>query len=170
MRLALTKRSGDAIRILLHLASLPPDSRRTSTQLAEASGVSAGNIPTLVAALSRSSLLERLGYDVQICEGPAAVPCTPVEEGTCPLVEQSDVVVNLLGPGTAHEEIAAAVSSLPGPPLVLASLHGQPLESPSGTVRIPGVLTRHKLAAGLRCAIGSVDASRQTHAGGGPRA
>ena len=58
MRLALTKRSGDAIRILLHLASLPPDSRRTSTQLAEASGVSAGNIPTLVAALSRAGILD----------------------------------------------------------------------------------------------------------------
>ena len=58
MRLALTKRSGDAIRILLHLASLPPGSRRTSTQLAEASGVSAGNIPTLVAALSRAGILD----------------------------------------------------------------------------------------------------------------
>ena len=153
--------------------------RRVSDRRAvERDGIGArdGRVRLLLECASRespsliASLLERLGYDVQVCEGPAAVPCTLVEEGTCPLVEQSDVVVNLLGPGTAHEEIAAVVSSLPGPPLVLASLHGQPLESPSGTVRIPGVLTRHKLAAGVRCAIGSVDASRQTHAGGGPRA
>lgn len=58
MRLALTKRSGDAIRILFHLASLPPGQRRTSSQIAEASGVSAGNVPTLVAALSRAGILE----------------------------------------------------------------------------------------------------------------
>lgn len=58
MRLALTKRSGDAIRILLHLASMPAGTRQTSAELAEASGVSQGNIPTLVAALSRAGLLD----------------------------------------------------------------------------------------------------------------
>lgn len=58
MRLALTKRSGDAIRILFHLAALPPGTRRTSIEIAEASGVSRGNIPTLVAALSRAGILD----------------------------------------------------------------------------------------------------------------
>ncbi|MCB0976387.1 MAG: Rrf2 family transcriptional regulator [Acidimicrobiales bacterium] len=58
MRLALTKRSGDAIRILLYLASLPPGQKQTSSQIAEASSISAGNIPMLVAALSRAGILE----------------------------------------------------------------------------------------------------------------
>ena len=58
MRLALTKRTGDAIRMLMFLASLPEGERRTSTQLAEACGVSMGNVPTLVAALSRADLLD----------------------------------------------------------------------------------------------------------------
>ena len=58
MRLALTKRSGAALRLLLHLASLPAGTQRTSSDLAEASGVSQGNIPTLVAALSRAEILE----------------------------------------------------------------------------------------------------------------
>jgi Rrf2 family protein len=57
MRLGLTKRTGDAIRILMHLASLPPGERRTSTQLARDCDVSAGNVPTLVAALSRAGVL-----------------------------------------------------------------------------------------------------------------
>lgn len=58
MRLVLTKRTGGAIRILLHLASLPSGSQRTSTQLADASGVTQGNVATLVAALSRAHLLD----------------------------------------------------------------------------------------------------------------
>ena len=58
MRLALTKRTGDAIRMLMYLASLPDGERRTSTRLADACGVSMGNVPTLVAALSRAELLD----------------------------------------------------------------------------------------------------------------
>lgn len=58
MRLALTKRTGDAIRMLLHLASLPAGDRRTSAELADASGVSHGNVPTLVAGLSRAGILD----------------------------------------------------------------------------------------------------------------
>lgn len=58
MRLALTKRTGDAIRILMYLAEVPAGERRTSMQLADAAGVSTGNVPTLVAALSRHGLLD----------------------------------------------------------------------------------------------------------------
>lgn len=58
MRLALAKRTGDAIRMLMHLAELPEGERLTSSQLAEATGVSRGNVPTLVAALSRAGLLD----------------------------------------------------------------------------------------------------------------
>lgn len=58
MRLALTKRTGDAIRMLMYLATVPEGQRRTSTQLSEACAVSMGNVPTLVAALSRADLLD----------------------------------------------------------------------------------------------------------------
>ena len=58
MRLALTKRTGDTIRMLMFLASIPDGERRTSAQLSEACGVSMGNVPTLVAALSRADLLD----------------------------------------------------------------------------------------------------------------
>ena len=58
MRLALTKRTGDSIRMLMFLAAIPDGERRTSTQLSEACGVSMGNVPTLVAALSRADLLD----------------------------------------------------------------------------------------------------------------
>jgi Rrf2 family protein len=69
MRLALTKRSGDAIRMLVHLAGLPEGTRRTSGELAEACGVSVGNVPTLVATLARGGLLS----------------CTPGRGGGCQL-------------------------------------------------------------------------------------
>ncbi len=58
MRLALTKRTGDAIRMLMCLIDSPADERWTSDRLARAAGVSHGNAPTLVAALSRAGLLD----------------------------------------------------------------------------------------------------------------
>ena len=88
MRLALTKRSGDAIRLLLHLASQPPGTSLTSTQLAAASGVSQGNVPTLVAALSRAGILEctrgpgggcalaRTPEDISVAEAVTAIEGT----------------------------------------------------------------------------------------------
>lgn len=42
----------------MHLAALPANERRTSAQLAEASGVSHGNAPTLTAGLSRAGILD----------------------------------------------------------------------------------------------------------------
>ena len=58
MQLGLTKRTGDAIRILMHLAALPPGTRLTSSELSTAARVSAGITPTLVAALSRAGILD----------------------------------------------------------------------------------------------------------------
>jgi Rrf2 family protein len=69
MRLALTKRSGDAIRMLVHLAGLPEGAKLTSGDLAEACAVSAGNVPTLVAAMARGRILD----------------CTPGRGGGCRL-------------------------------------------------------------------------------------
>lgn len=42
----------------MFLAAIPEGERRTSTQLSEAADVSMGNVPTLVAALSRDGLLD----------------------------------------------------------------------------------------------------------------
>jgi Rrf2 family protein len=56
--LTLTKRTGDAIRVLVHLAAQPPGTRALSADLAHACGVSAGNMPTMVAKLGRFGLLE----------------------------------------------------------------------------------------------------------------
>lgn len=58
MRLALTKRSGDAIRVLLHLAARPEGTRLPASVIAEESGVTQGNIATLTAALSRADILD----------------------------------------------------------------------------------------------------------------
>ena len=89
MRLTLTKRSGDAIRMLIHLAGAPEGTRRTSTQLAAACGVSAGNVPTLVANMARAGLLE----------------CTPGRGGGCRLARPAAEI-------TVAEVVAALEGSL----------------------------------------------------------
>jgi Rrf2 family protein len=89
MRLALTKRSGDAIRMLLHLAAQPPGARLTSAQLAAAAGVSAGNVPTLVATMARGGLLD----------------CTPGRNGGCRLARPAEEI-------TIAEVVAALEGSL----------------------------------------------------------
>jgi Rrf2 family protein len=89
MRLTLTKRSGDAIRMLLHLASLPPGTRRTSAELAAACGVSAGNTPTLIANMARAGLLD----------------CTPGRGGGCQLARPAEEI-------TVAEVVAALEGSL----------------------------------------------------------
>ena len=58
MRLALTKRSGDATRMLVHLAGLPEGTRLTSSSLAKACGV---------AALEGSLELDRCSIDDRRC-------------------------------------------------------------------------------------------------------
>ena len=69
MRLTLTKRTGDGVRVLLHLAEQAEGTKMTSAQLGSACNVSAGNMPTLVAALARAQLLD----------------CTPGRGGGCRL-------------------------------------------------------------------------------------
>lgn len=89
MRLALTKRSGDATRMLVHLAGLPEGTRLTSSALAKACGVSAGNVPTLIANLARAHLLD----------------CTPGRGGGCQLARPADQI-------TVAEVVAALEGSL----------------------------------------------------------
>lgn len=89
MRLALTKRSGDATRMLVYLAGLPEGTRLTSANLAMACGVSAGNVPTLVANLARAGLLK----------------CTPGRGGGCSLARPASEI-------TVAEVVAALEGSL----------------------------------------------------------
>ena len=89
MRLALTKRSGDATRMLVYLAGKPEGTRLTSAALAKACNVSAGNVPTLVANLARAGLLE----------------CTPGRGGGCRLARPADQI-------TVAEIVAALEGSL----------------------------------------------------------
>ena len=89
MRLALTKRSGDATRMLVHLAGLPEGTRLKSSDLAKACDVSSGNVPTLIATLARSNLLI----------------CTPGRGGGCQLARPAEQI-------TVAEVVAALEGSL----------------------------------------------------------
>jgi Rrf2 family iron-sulfur cluster assembly transcriptional regulator len=75
--------------MLVHLAGLPAGTRMTSHDLAAACGVSAGNVPTLVANLSRAEILE----------------CTPGRGGGCRLARPGEEI-------TVAEVVAALEGSL----------------------------------------------------------
>jgi Rrf2 family protein len=76
VRLTLTKRTGDAIRVLVHLAMMPEGAKQTSAELARVCGVSPGNMPTMVANLGRSGLLV----------------CTPGRGGGCRLARPAEAI------------------------------------------------------------------------------
>lgn len=57
MRLTLTKRGEYGVRILLHLATKPPQTRMTAQELATECGIPLGNVPTIVNVMSRGGLL-----------------------------------------------------------------------------------------------------------------
>ncbi|MFN8105884.1 MAG: Rrf2 family transcriptional regulator [Acidimicrobiia bacterium] len=57
MRLSLTRRAEYGVRMMVELALHPTGTRMTATELGEACQVPAGNIPTVVSALSRAHLL-----------------------------------------------------------------------------------------------------------------
>ena len=73
--------------------------------------------PSIVA-----SLLEREGFDVRTCEGPAAHACDLLEHGSCSLVSGADVVVNMLGAEPHGREVVEAVATVRRPPAVVAEL------------------------------------------------
>ena len=43
-----------------------------------------------------ASVIERHGFAVRTCEGPATGPCDLLDGGHCSLVDDADVVVNML--------------------------------------------------------------------------
>lgn len=68
MRLSLTKRGEYAVRMALHLATMPRQ-RVTAGDLGAACGIPMGNVPTIVNLLSRAGVLD----------------CTPGRGGGCAL-------------------------------------------------------------------------------------
>lgn len=88
MRLSLTRRAEYGVRMMVELALHPPGTRLTATELGDACQVPAGNIPTVVSALSRAHLLM----------------CTPGRGGGCVLAKDPadmsmlEVIESLEGP------------------------------------------------------------------------
>lgn len=87
MQLSLTKQGQYGVRLLIHLATLPEGTRRTSHEMASVCAIPAGNVPTVVNRLSRGGFLA----------------CTPGRNGGCSLarppaeISLLDVVVCLEG-------------------------------------------------------------------------
>lgn len=51
-----------------------------------------------------AEVIRREGYEVAVCTGPdQSHPCDLLEHGSCALVGDADVVVNLLGSQTGNE-------------------------------------------------------------------
>lgn len=67
-------------------------------------------------------VLEREGYDVAVCGGPAVIGrCPLVEDGACPLAEGADVVLNDLSLARVddREVLVAIKARLPQTPLLV---------------------------------------------------
>lgn len=79
MRLTLTKRGEYGIRLVILLARQDPDERMTAAQLAEACGIPAGNVPTIVSMLSRAGILS----------------CSPGRYGGCALARPAEDIYAL---------------------------------------------------------------------------
>ena len=79
MRLTLTKRGGQGIRLLAHLASLEPGTTLTSAELGATCDIPAGNVPTIVNRLSRAGILT----------------CTPGAGGGCSLARHPSAISTL---------------------------------------------------------------------------
>ncbi len=79
MRLTLTKRGGQGIRLLVYLASLGPGATRTSAEIGGACDIPAGNVPTIINRLSRAGILD----------------CTPGRRGGCSLGRNPESISTL---------------------------------------------------------------------------
>lgn len=76
MHLSLTKQGQYGVRLLIHLATLPPGTRLTARELAELCNIPAGNVPTVVNRLSRGGFLD----------------CTPGRNGGCSLAREPRLI------------------------------------------------------------------------------
>ncbi len=67
-------------------------------------------------------VIERHGYAVRTCDGPAHDGCDLLEDGACALVDGADVVVNMLHAPVDAPLVRNAVSSTRRPPAVVAEM------------------------------------------------
>lgn len=69
-----------------------------------------------------ATVVERHGYAVRTCDGPAAGPCDLEHDGACGLVDGADVVVNMLGFGATGRQVLEQVADGRRPPALVAEL------------------------------------------------
>lgn len=69
-----------------------------------------------------ASVVERAGYAVRTCEGPAQGPCDLVCQGSCGLVDGADVVVNMLGYGESGRQVLKLAAEGRRPPGLVVEL------------------------------------------------
>lgn len=106
-----------------------------------------------------AEVIRREGYEVAVCTGPhQSHPCDLLEHGSCALVGDADVVVNLLG-NEAGDSIAAHVSSARRPPALVIETGPTSAARPQGvpaqgSVTITKRVTRTQLLASIRGALG----------------
>lgn len=63
-----------------------------------------------------ADVIRRAGYEVAVCTGPEpGRPCDLLADGSCALVDEADVVVNLLDGDVGHE-IGVQIASCRRPP------------------------------------------------------
>lgn len=78
-----------------------------------------------------ASVLEQEGFDVVVCHGPADHERCPMAVGEyCGALQGADVVLNMLGSGSAQraEVLAAVARGGPRPPAIVAMTDGPELE------------------------------------------
>ncbi|HMS13679.1 MAG TPA: hypothetical protein PKD80_11295 [Microthrixaceae bacterium] len=105
-----------------------------------------------------AEVIRREGYEVAVCTGPdQSHPCDLLEHGSCALVGDADVVVNLLGSQTGNEIGRQVAAARRPPPLVLevrpryeAELDGMP---DGRSVKITKRVSRSNLLASIREAL-----------------
>jgi hypothetical protein len=100
-----------------------------------------------------SHVLQRAGFDVVVCEGPADRERCPVAcGGDCRALGSVDVVVNMLGTTTPGcREVLGAVAARDDRPPVVAMVDGG--DAPPGVRTFSRRATADQLARAVRAAI-----------------
>ena len=76
-----------------------------------------------------AGVIEQAGYAVRSCEGPhARHGCELIDDGTCVLVSEADVVVNMLGLRRDGAPVVEAVRNRRRPPAVVVEAYDRDVE------------------------------------------
>ena len=104
-------------------------------------------------------VIEQAGYAVRTCEGPTARHgCELIEDGSCALISEADVVVNMLGPRRDGAPVVEAVRSRRRPPAVVMEAYERDLEQvdldPTGLTLLDSPVRTEALFAAIEKALG----------------